>query len=901
MEGIIVQHYVSDFRVETSRGEDDQIDYRICDLKRVSERHPDVCKLPFTLKVLLENGLRNCASGESDRYITAFLTSYFSGNFSEKPFVTRFQPMRVLMQDFTGVPAVVDLAAMRDAVHEKGGNASKINPKVPVDLVIDHSVTVDEYGSAQAYEKNVTNEFRRNNERYTFLKWAQQSLDNFRVVPPGTGICHQVNLEYLGTVVHQYECDKRQWLAPDTLVGTDSHTTMINALGIVGWGVGGIEAEAAMLNQPLPMEIPRVLGVRLMGGLRPGVTATDLVLTLTEMLRAKGVVGMFVEFHGDGLDTLSLEDRATVANMCPEFGSTVACFPIDQQTIDYLAFTGRTQEHCTLVRSYAQHQGLWRTRETATYSEIVEFDLNTVTTCLAGPKRPQDRVRIEDIPQSVESSNADVPKAVAQILLDDQSVTLTHGDVVMAAITSCTNTSNPAALIAAGLMAQKANSMGLRAKLWVKTSFAPGSQVVTDYMEHSGLQKHLDALGFNLVGYGCTTCIGNSGPLRDEVARAIDTHDLSVCSVLSGNRNFEGRVHPQTKLNYLGSPALVVAYALLGTMNKDVTAEALGTDNAGNTIYLKDIWPTSDEIRNIMGKSVNKEMFASRYAHVFDGTDEWQKLKTLPTDLYAWDSKSTYVQRPPYFDTKYQMKPENIANARVLVMLGDSTTTDHISPAGSIANDSPAASYLTRNNVPSEDFNSYGSRRGNHEVMMRGTFANIRMQNELTPGKKGSWTHFYPTDEEMNIFEASKRYRDLGVPTVVIAGREYGTGSSRDWAAKGTQLLGARAVIAESFERIHRTNLVGMGVLPLTFTNGETRKSLNIDGSETWNIIWPEEGKTRLHIPATILRSDGALETIHLQAEIYTAQEQAYLRHGGIMPFVVNSTLGLAPSVATPT
>ncbi|USO01689.1 MAG: aconitate hydratase AcnA [Alphaproteobacteria bacterium] len=862
--------------------------FHICDLQKVYRHYPDVRQFPTTLKILLENGIRHTPRSDQDDYISHFINAYLSA----VSFVATFHPGRILMQDFTGVPAVVDLAVMREAVSRRGGNPGCINPHVPVDLVIDHSVTVDDFGNPQAFARNVAHEFQRNDERYTFLKWAQQSFANFRVVPPGTGICHQVNLEYLSTVVHTYDREGLTWLVPDTVVGTDSHTTMINGLGVLGWGVGGIEAEAAMLNQPIPMEVPPVVGVDLRGTLRAGVTATDLVLTLTELLRKAGVVGKFVEFFGEGLSHLTLEDRATVSNMCPEFGATVAYFPIDQRTCDYLTITGRVETHCSLVESYARHQGIWCSRrDNVQYSQVLSLDLGTVVTCLAGPNRPQDRVALGDIPASLYTALAKDSSSIPQRNHADFVDTLTDGDVVLAAITSCTNTSNPSTMLAAGLLARNAHAKGLRVKSWVKTSFAPGSGVVSDYMAKAGLQKYLDALGFYLVGYGCTSCIGNSGPLSPAIAHAIDHNNLSVAAILSGNRNFEGRVHPQTKLNYLASPPLVIAYALVGNLRVDITTEPLGVDSRGNPVYLADIWPSSMDIQKALHGAVKKEMFTKRYAQVFEGTPTWKNIPVTHSDLYAWDAQSTYVRCPPYFEEELLQGVRTLVNASVLLMLGDSITTDHISPAGAIAFDSPAATYLQEQGVPVSDFNSYGARRGNHEVMMRGTFANVRLQNELTPHKRGSWTYCFSTDKEMDIFEASKQYRNQKIPTIVVAGKEYGSGSSRDWAAKGPKLLGVRAVIAETFERIHRSNLVGMGILPLTFTGGQSRKTLGLSGHETWTIPWSNDhnthGEPRPEITATLTRAGGEKETIRLQAEVYTDQEYAYLAQGGILPYVV--------------
>jgi aconitate hydratase len=805
-----------------------------------------ISRLPFSLKVLLENLLRH----EDGRTVKAAdikaMSTWLSKRSSTREIA--FRPARVLMQDFTGVPAVVDLAAMRDAMAAMGGSARKINPLAQVDLVIDHSVMVDQFGNAGAFKANVEREYERNGERYEFLRWGSEAFDNFRVVPPGTGICHQVNLEYLAKTVWT----KREKAAkgtvtvafPDTLVGTDSHTTMVNGLSVLGWGVGGIEAEAAMLGQPISMLIPEVVGFKMSGRLPSGITATDLVLTVVEMLRTKGVVGKFVEFYGPGLDYLSLEDQATIANMAPEYGATCGIFPVDGDTLEYLAATGRTAAQVALVDKYARAQGMFRTRSMPdpAFTDTLELDLASVVPSLAGPKRPQDRVPLKGaaaaFARSMENEFKHPGKLGQRYPVDGANHDLGHGDVVIAAITSCTNTSNPTVMIGAGLLARNAIQKGLAVKPWVKTSLAPGSQVVTDYLKKSGLQKDLNKLGFDLVGYGCTTCIGNSGPLPEAISKAISDHDIVACSVLSGNRNFEGRVNPDVRANYLASPPLVVAYALAGSMQVDLETDPLGHDRSNQPVYLKDIWPSSREIADLVRSSVTKQMFKERYADVFRGDAKWRKIKVEGGLTYAWDAKSTYVQHPPYFEA---MRPEpdavaDVIDARVLGLFLDSITTDHISPAGAIKADSPAGNYLTAHGVERIDFNSYGSRRGNHEVMMRGTFANIRIKNQMVPGVEGGVTVHYPSGEQMPMYDAAMRYAEEGVPLVVLAGKEYGTGSSRDWAAKGTRLLGVRAVIAESFERIHRSNLIGMGVMPLVFEDGTTWLSLGLKGDETVTI-----------------------------------------------------------------
>jgi aconitate hydratase len=858
----------------------------------------DVSRLPMSLKVLLENLLRY----EDGRTVTVedvmAMGQWLESKQSKREIA--YRPARVLMQDFTGVPAVVDLAAMRDAVAAMGGDPRTINPLSPVDLVIDHSVMVDNFGTMTSFEENVDHEFKRNGERYAFLRWGQKAFDNFRVVPPGTGICHQVNLEYLAQVVWTGKDGDRTVAYPDTLVGTDSHTTMVNGLAVLGWGVGGIEAEAAMLGQPVSMLIPEVVGFKLTGKLREGMTATDLVLTITQMLRARGVVGKFVEFFGPGLGNLSLADRATIANMAPEYGATCGFFPIDKETLRYLAFTGRDDKRVKLVEAYAKAQGMWHdeTSPDPVFTDTMELDLDTVQPSLAGPKRPQDRVLLSDAAASFTKAMAEIGASGKQVPVKGADYKLEDGRVVIAAITSCTNTSNPSVLIAAGLVAQKAVAKGLTSKPWVKTSLAPGSQVVTDYLEAAGLQKSLNQIGFNLVGYGCTTCIGNSGPLPEAIANAVDEGDLLVCSVLSGNRNFEGRVHPQVKANYLASPPLVVAYALAGTMKLDLTTEPLGTGSDGKPVYLKDVWPSNQEIREAMEKSLTAEMFKRRYANVFEGPEQWQAIDTPESLTYSWDDRSTYVKNPPYFQGMSKTVTGGFANvtgARVLALLGDSITTDHISPAGSIKKDSSGGAYLMENGVPPAEFNSYGARRGNHEVMMRGTFANIRLKNEAAGNTQGGFAKYVPSGEIMSIYDASMKYQAEGTPLVVVAGKEYGTGSSRDWAAKGTNLLGIKAVLAESFERIHRSNLVGMGVLPLQFKDGDTRQTLGLTGDEVIDISGIDTGITpRMDVPVSIRYADGRTKQITALCRIDTADEVEYFRNGGILHYVLRNMVKAA-------
>jgi len=856
--------------------------------------------LPFTLKVLLENLLRH----EDGRTVTVddvrAVADWLKRKKSKREIA--FRPARVLMQDFTGVPAVVDLAAMRDAMKQLGGNPEKINPLAAVDLVIDHSVMVDYFGTAASFKKNVDMEYKRNAERYEFLRWGSEAFDNFRVVPPGTGICHQVNLEYLAKTVWTSKVKTPNGTAtlayPDTLVGTDSHTTMINGLSVLGWGVGGIEAEAAMLGQPISMLIPEVIGFKLTGTLKQGVTATDLVLTVTEMLRKKGVVGKFVEFFGSGLNNLSLEDQATLANMAPEYGATCGFFPIDTDTLAYLKSTGRKASEIDLVEKYARTQGLFRTSRTPdpVYTDTLELDLKAVEPSIAGPKRPQDRVPLKaaaaSFAQALDTEFAKADDRDRKAPVEKRKYTLSHGDVVISAITSCTNTSNPSVMIAAGLVAKKALEHGLKVKPWVKTSLAPGSQVVTDYLEKSGLQEHLDKLGFDLVGYGCTTCIGNSGPLPPEISKAISDTDLVAASVLSGNRNFEGRVNPDVRANYLASPPLVVAYALAGSMTIDLTQAPIGEGKDGKPVYLKDIWPSTKEIADIARKAITPAMFRNRYSDVFKGDAKWRKIKVEGGLTYDWNAKSTYVQNPPYFEglTLDPEAPTDIQEARIIGLFGDSVTTDHISPAGAIKKDSPAGEYLIKHGVDVADFNSYGSRRGNHEVMMRGTFANIRIKNQTVPGTEGGVTRHFPGGEQMWIYDAALRYMKENVPLVVFAGKEYGTGSSRDWAAKGTRLLGIRAVIAESFERIHRSNLIGMGVLPLQFNKDTSWQSLNLDGSETVSISGIAKNlKPGAKLEATVATAEGKQTKIELVCRIDTVDELDYLRHGGILHYVLRN------------
>ena len=855
-------------------------------------------RLPCSLKVLLENLLRHfdnqSVKADDIKAMHAWLQTKTSNH------EIAYRPARVLMQDFTGVPAIVDLAAMRDAMVHLKGNPDKINLLIPVNLVIDHSVQVDKFGTHQAFAQNVDLEMERNLQRYEFLRWGQKAFKNFRVVPPGTGICHQVNLEYLAQVVWTQTENGETLAYPDTCVGTDSHTTMVNGLGVLGWGVGGIEAEAAMLGQPVSMNIPEVIGVKLTGKLREGIVATDLVLTITEMLRKRGVVGKFVEFFGAGLDELSLADRATIANMAPEYGATCGFFPVDAETIRYLQLTGRSDETVALVEAYCKAQGMWRDTDTEDpiFTDILTLDLNSVEPSLAGPKRPQDRVALGQIGAAFTKALVDAGKEHEQhksVPAAGTDYMLHHGDVVIAAITSCTNTSNPSVLMAAGLLAKKAVERGLTRKPWVKSSLAPGSKVVTDYLEKAGLQTYLDKLGFDLVGYGCTTCIGNSGPLAEPIDTAISQEDLIVSAVLSGNRNFEGRVHPSVKANWLASPPLVVAFALVGNTRTDLTQEPIGQDAKGHDVYLRDIWPSNQEVAAEITKVLNREMFHKQYADVFAGDDTWKTIKVGEGKTYAWDNHSTYIQNPPYFTdmaTSISAKNADVNHAHILAIFGDSITTDHISPAGSIKPSSPAGQYLSSHGVAPADFNSYGSRRGNHEVMMRGTFANIRIRNEMVPGVEGGFTKFIPTGETMSIYDAAMQYQAAHTPLVVIAGKEYGTGSSRDWAAKGTVLLGVKAVIAESFERIHRSNLVGMGVLPLEFTAGMKRHDLALDGSEIIDITGLEHGiKPGMPVTLTVQRKNGESQKLTLKCRIDTDEEVEYFVNGGILQYVLRNLL----------
>jgi len=851
----------------------------------------DISQLPFSLKVLLENLLRY----EDNKTVTAAdiraIVEWLKTRKSNSEIA--YRPARVLMQDFTGVPAVVDLAALRDAMVAMGQDPEGINPLSEVDLVIDHSVTVDAFGNQKAFTENVHLEMERNNERYEFLRWGQTAFKNFRVVPPGTGICHQVNLEYLAKAVWTREVDGKTFAFPDTLVGTDSHTTMINGLGVLGWGVGGIEAEAAMLGQPISMLIPEVIGFKMTGKLPEGVTATDLVLTVTQMLRAKGVVDKFVEFYGPGLDQLPLADRATISNMAPEYGATCGFFPIDQETLNYMQLSGRDEHTLHLVKAYAQAQGLWRDSSTTepVFTDTLSLDLSSVVPSLAGPKRPQDRVSLTQMKTAFEKllgESNQLPETNKQVQVNDV-YSIGHGAVVIAAITSCTNTSNPSVLMAAGLVAKKAIALGLQRKPWVKTSLAPGSKVVTDYLAKAGLQTYLDQLGFNLVGYGCTTCIGNSGPLADDISNAIIDNDLVVSAVLSGNRNFEGRVHPLTKANWLASPPLVVAYALAGTTHIDLTTESLGKDAEGRDVFLKDIWPTNAEIALEVAK-VDGAMFRKQYADVFSGDKEWQSIPVAKGKTYQWNKKSTYVQQPPYFiDLPTQPKAlADILNANLLAVLGDSITTDHISPAGDIKANSPAGEYLKEHGIAKVDFNSYGARRGNHEVMMRGTFANIRIRNEMAPGTEGGVTTYVPEKAVMSIFDAAMKYQATATPLVIVAGKEYGTGSSRDWAAKGPMLLGVKAVIAESFERIHRSNLIGMGVMPLQFKAGENRHTLKLTGFEVISIHGIAKGITPgMDVDIEIKYADGSVVNTKAICRINTQNEVEYFRNGGILQYVL--------------
>jgi len=868
--------------------------YTYYDLNEAEKNGLDgISKLPKSLKVLLENLLRHEDGSTVIKNDILAMVDWLKTRTSTHEIA--YRPARVLMQDFTGVPAVVDLAAMRDAMVDLGGKANAINPLNPVHLVIDHSVMVDYYGTKTAFKKNVEREYERNGERYDFLKWGQEAFDNFAVVPPGTGICHQVNLENLAQTVWTKSSGGKTYAFPDTLVGTDSHTTMINGLSVLGWGVGGIEAEAAMLGQPISMLIPEVVGFELSGKLPEGATATDLVLRVVEMLRLKGVVGKFVEFYGSGLDYLSLEDQATLANMAPEYGATCGFFPVDEDTIKYLNATGRDEKRIELVEAYAKKQGLWRDNTLPIYTDTISLDVSSVMPAISGPKRPQDRFDLKGSNKhflnilSDEYGKSDTKDSAVKV--DGKEYSVNHGDVFIAAITSCTNTSNPSVMVAAGLVAEKANKYGLQTKPWVKTSLAPGSQVVGEYLEKSQLQKELNELGFDVVGYGCTTCIGNSGPLSPELSKAIAEGDLVSCSVLSGNRNFEGRIGPDIKANFLASPPLVVAYALAGSLHHDFENDPLGVDETGKDIYLKDIWPTSEEIAGVVRKVITREMFAARYADVFKGDEEWQKIKVTGGETYNWNSGSTYVRNPPYFEgmTTIPEPVKDIQHANILALLGDSITTDHISPAGAIKHDGPAGTYLSDRQVPKNEFNSFGSRRGNHEVMMRGTFANIRIKNEMAPGTEGGVTKHMPTNKIMSIYDAAEKYAEENKDLVVFAGSLYGNGSSRDWAAKGTILLGVKAVIAESFERIHRSNLIGMGVLPLEFKENESWKSLSMEGTETVSIKNIGQLSPRGNLDVEIKYPDGSEKVITTTVRIDTENEHEYYKNGGILHYVLRN------------
>ncbi|MGQ8764695.1 aconitate hydratase AcnA [Serratia marcescens] len=872
-------------------------EYYYYSLPLAAKQLGDIDRLPKSMKVLLENLLRHVDGDTVQVDDLKAIVAWLQTGHADREIA--YRPARVLMQDFTGVPAVVDLAAMREAVRRLGGNVDQVNPLSPVDLVIDHSVTVDEFGDDNAFEDNVRIEMQRNHERYTFLRWGQKAFNRFRVVPPGTGICHQVNLEYLGQTVWHSDESGRRVAYPDTLVGTDSHTTMINGLGILGWGVGGIEAEAAMLGQPVSMLIPDVVGFKLTGKLREGITATDLVLTVTQMLRKHGVVGKFVEFYGDGLADLPLADRATIANMSPEFGATCGFFPVDDVTLGYMKLSGRSAEQIALVEAYAKAQGMWRNPgDEPVFTSSLALDMSTVEASLAGPKRPQDRVALPNVPQAFKAATElDIggQKAKADsktFTLDGQQHELRDGAVVIAAITSCTNTSNPSVMMAAGLLAKNAVKKGLRSKPWVKTSLAPGSKVVTDYFDSAKLTAYLEELGFNLVGYGCTTCIGNSGPLPDPIEQAIKEGDLTVGAVLSGNRNFEGRIHPLVKTNWLASPPLVVAYALAGSMKIDLTKEPLGEGNDGQPVYLKDIWPSSQDIAQAV-EEVRTEMFHKEYGEVFDGDANWQAIQVTGSATYQWQEDSTYIRHPPFFSTmKVTPDPvQDIKDARILAILADSVTTDHISPAGNIKRDSPAGRYLSEHGVAPQDFNSYGSRRGNHEVMMRGTFANIRIRNEMVPGVVGGYTRHIPSQQQLSIYDAAMQYQQEKVPLAVIAGKEYGSGSSRDWAAKGPRLLGVRVVIAESFERIHRSNLIGMGILPLEFPQGVTRKTLGLTGDEQISVGGLQQLQPGQTVPVHITYADGRKEVIDTRCRIDTGNELTYYENDGILHYVIRKML----------
>ena len=866
--------------------------YAYYSLKKAAEKLGDVSRLPFSMKVLLENLLRFEDGGFTVSTADAQALVDWQKNPTESQNEIQYRPARVLLQDFTGVPCVVDLAAMRDAIAKLGGDTSKINPLVPVHLVIDHSVMVDEFGHPKAFEQNVEIEYYRNGERYDFLKWGSKSLDNFKAVPPGTGICHQVNLEHIAQAVWTSQDESGATVAyPDTCVGTDSHTTMINGLGVLGWGVGGIEAEAAMLGQPVSMLIPEVVGFKLTGSLPEGITATDLVLTCTQMLRAHGVVGRFVEYYGPGLASLTLADRATLANMAPEYGATCGFFGIDDKTLDYMRLTGRSEDAIALAEAYAKEQGFWIDPSVEpVFSSTLELDMSTVQPSLAGPKRPQDKVVLSNVDDVFNKDLAEVYKhdGFKRVPVEGKAHDIGDGDVVIAAITSCTNTSNPGVLVAAGLVAKKANERGLKPKPWVKTSLAPGSQVVTDYLVKAGLQEHLDAVGFNLVGYGCTTCIGNSGPLAEPISKAINGNDIVAASVLSGNRNFEGRVSPDVRANFLASPPLVVAYALKGTVTEDFTTTPIGQDKDGNDVFLKDIWPSNAEVHDLMTANISREMFEARYANVYKGDEHWQKINVEGSETYQWRAGSTYVANPPYFEGM-SMTPapvSDIIEAKPLAILGDSITTDHISPAGSIKADSPAGKWLMEHQVSKSDFNSYGARRGHHEVMMRGTLANIRIKNEMVPGIEGGMSRYGDGPAEP-IYDVAMKHKADGTAMIIVAGKEYGTGSSRDWAAKGTNLLGVKAVIVESFERIHRSNLVGMGVLPLQFKEGENRQSLGLDGDCSFTITGVANLKPRQTVTVKVTRKDGSTFTFDALCRIDTANELEYFLNGGILHYVL--------------
>ena len=869
-------------------------DYKYFSLKEAEKNGLEgISQLPKSLLVLLENLLRfEDGISVTKNQIKAI----------QKWLVTRksnieiaYRPARVLLQDYTGIPAVADLAAMREAVKENNKDPNKINPLSPVDLVIDHSVQVDDFANMSSLKKNVDIEFDRNGERYSFLKWGQQAFDNFRIVPPGTGICHQVNLEYLSKVVWSAKSGNEEYIFPDTLVGTDSHTTMVNGLSVLGWGVGGIEAEAGMLGQPISMLIPEVVGFQLTSKLPEGTTATDLVLTVVKLLRDKGVVGKFVEFYGPGLKNLSLADRATIANMAPEYGATCGFFPVDEETLNYLEFSGRNKQTIKIVERYAKEQGLWASDDIK-FSDVVELDMSTVVPTISGPKRPQDKVLLTNAKKSFEKTFREITKRKSENIgkVPKTDFKLKDGSIVIAAITSCTNTSNPNVLIGAGLLAKKAIEKGLRTKPWVKTSLAPGSQVVTDYLNKSGLNKYLDELGFNLVGYGCTTCIGNSGPLPENISQSIKENDIYAVSVLSGNRNFEGRISPLVKANYLASPPLVVAYSLAGYMQLDLYKDSLGIDKNGNDVYLKDLWPSNKEIEDVLIQSLNPEMFRERYSNVSKGPEQWQQIKTKESSIYEWDDTSTYVKKPPFFEN-LSSTPEGfkaIKDARPLLILGDSVTTDHISPAGTIQKESPTGEYFMKHQILPKDYNSYGSRRGNHEVMMRGTFANIRIKNEVSPGKEGGYTKLYPENKVMPIYDAVVEYKKRATDLIVIGGKEYGTGSSRDWAAKGTKLLGIKAVIAESFERIHRSNLIGMGILPLQFINGVNRKNLKLNGSELFTVKKLENGiKPSDEVELEIKYNNGDIKKINVLSRIDTNNELEYYKHGGILQYVLRNMI----------